>query len=139
MQMEAARAGRRLPAAGAHTVGAPDGLPGVPGTGWSRKHGDLRVPHFLGLHGAQVVPLVTWWFGRRTALRNSTVFVAAASYLFLYLLLFWQALRGQSVVDPDTVMVVALLAWLAGTAAAIAITVRESRAVPARDRMAVMR
>ena len=139
MQMEAARAGHRLPAAGAHTVGGPDGLPGVPGTGWSRKHGDLRVPHFLGLHGAQAVPLIAWWFGRRKALRNSTVVVAAASYLSLCLLLFWQALRGQSVVAADTVMVAALLTWLAGTAAALAITVRESGAAPARDRVAAMR
>src|SRR4051812_21865073 len=47
-QLEAARSSR-LTIAGAHTVGAPDGGPGVPIAGWSREHGDLRVPHFVGL------------------------------------------------------------------------------------------
>ena len=100
-QLEAARAGERMTIAGAHTVGAPDGGPGLTGTGWSTKHGDLRVPHFVGLHALQVLPLVALVLGRlriTQKARQRLVLAAAASYTGLYVILLAQALRGQAVI-----------------------------------------
>ena len=96
-QLEQARITRTMPVAGAHTVGAPDGGPGLPGTGWSREHGDLRVPHFIGLHAMQILPLFAWLMGRN---RPSLVLVAGVAYAALYVILLVQALNGRPLFGP---------------------------------------
>src|SRR5690606_5889838 len=104
--------------AGAHTVGAADGGPGLPGTGWSTEHGDLRVPHFVGLHAMQVLPLVAVFLGRARIARRTAVgivFVAAAAYGSLYALLLGQALGGV----PLAAAAATLAAWAAATAGAV--------------------
>lgn len=95
---------------GGHTVGAPDGGPGLAFLGWSTEHGDLRVAHFLGLHSLQFIPLVAWLvirLGARGAARldNSrqrriTAF-AAFGYGGLVVTALVQALREQPVTRPD--------------------------------------
>ena len=64
----------------------------MPGTGWSREHGDLRVPHFIGLHAMQVLPLFAWLLGRN---RPTLVVLAGTAYAGLYVILLMQALRGR--------------------------------------------
>jgi hypothetical protein len=122
-QIEMLQTTQSLTASGGHTVGGPDGGPGLAGTGWSTRHGDLRIPHFFGLHGFQMLPFLGWLAlrGRRGQVRSQTgfAFTAAASYLAFMAILTWQALRGQSIVAPDAATLIALTAWLLGTAAAI--------------------
>jgi hypothetical protein len=91
-QLDQARVTHQMPISGAHTVGAPDGGPGMPGTGWSREHGDLRVPHFVGLHALQILPMFAWLFARN---RPSLVIAAAAGYAVLFFALMGQALSGR--------------------------------------------
>jgi hypothetical protein len=124
-QIAAARAGHRMTVAGAHTVGAPDGGPGLPGTGWSTEHGDVRVAHFIGMHALQVLPLVALVFVRRgwtEASRVRIVWTLSASYVALFGLLLWQALRGQSITNPDSLTIVAMASWAVLTACAIGLS-----------------
>ena len=121
-QIDHARAGNRMTVSGAHTVGAPDGGPGLAGTGWSREHGDLRVAHFLGLHAIQMLGLAALIFTRRgwPEIRQvRMVWAVAASHVSLFAMLLWQALRGQSVVAPDAATIAALTVWAALTAGAV--------------------
>jgi hypothetical protein len=117
-QLAAAHAGQAMPVIGGHTVGAPDGGPGIPGTGWSTGHGDLRVPHFVGLHALQALLLIAFGLRRRPlpadAQARLTV-TAAGSYFALFAILLAQALRGQPVLHPDTLTVGTLGGWALAT------------------------
>jgi hypothetical protein len=95
-QKEALRNHEHVAVIGAHTVGAPDGGAGLPVAGWSARHGDLRVPHFFGLHGMQIVPLFAWLMGRRRTLSGTLIF--SGGYLAFLALLTWQALAGRPLV-----------------------------------------
>jgi len=103
---------------GAHTVGAPDGGRGMPVTGWSREHGDLRIPHFVGLHALQVLPLLALGL-RRTRLssqrRLRLVVTFAASYAAFVAILLWQALQGRPFLAPEASALALVGGWLAVT------------------------
>ena len=118
-QLAQARETKQMPRSGAHTVGAPDGGAGLPGTGWSVAHGDLRVPHFVGLHAMQALPFVAWLLARRRGARESArlgiVAGAAVSYAALFVLLLSQAMMGQPVIAPAGALASAFAAWAFGT------------------------
>ncbi|MEU9123722.1 hypothetical protein AB0C96_28325 [Streptomyces sp. NPDC048506] len=111
---------------GAHSVGVPDGGPAMPLTGWNTTGGDLRIPHFVGMHALQALPLFLYGVealarrfprlrGERVRLR--LVLVAAGLAAGLLTLVTWQALRGQALIHPDGATLGALGALAAATAA----------------------
>jgi hypothetical protein len=117
-QLADARAGRRMTISGAHSIGGPDGGPGLLVTGWSREHGDVRMPHFIGLHAIQALALIAVGLRRWRApesVRVRALLAAAASYTSLFLLLLWEALRGQSVALHDATAVASIAIWAAFT------------------------
>jgi hypothetical protein len=135
-QIAGARAGMPMTTAGQHSVGGVDGGPGLPVTGWSREHGDVRVPHFVGLHAIQALAIVAvalrrW--RRSEAVRVRTVRAAAASYASLFALLLWQALAGHSVVALDAIGLSALALWAATTVLVLGWIAVGSRAESSRD------
>lgn len=132
-QMAALQAGQQVDMIGAHTVGAPDGGPGLPLLGWSTTYGDLRVGHFVGLHGLQIVPLLGLLLSRRRerwlseAHRVALVWIGAGGYLGLVALVTWQALRQQPLLAPDALTLAALAALIAATAGAALLVILRAR------------
>lgn len=132
---------------GAHSVGVPDGGPGLPVTGWNTTGGDLRVGHFIGLHALQALPLLAWFLttlARRGArldevTRVRLVTIVAAAYAVLVLMSTWQALRGQPLLRPDALTLAAVAALAAATGAAVAVTLAAGRPADRRAARADLR
>jgi hypothetical protein len=132
-------AGAKPSIVGAHSVGVPDGGPGLPILGWSTVGGDLRIPHFAGMHALQLLPLFAMLLAalatrfpalRDAAVRRRLIRVGGLGYVGLIAILTWQALRGQSIASPDvwTLLAVGADAALvgAGFMAAVVTPVRET-------------
>jgi hypothetical protein len=70
----------------------------------------------------QALPLLVVMIRRRVSERSAIrlTMVAAAAYLSLFVLLLWQALRGESFVHPGTTTTMALVVWTVVTVAAAA-------------------
>lgn len=111
-------------------VVARDGVGGMPITHWSTIGGDLRIPHFLGLHGIQLLlitafalawlaPRFPWLRTERT--RAAIISILGIGYLGLMVIALWQALRAQSLIHPDAATLTALGGLVAAVALLLAI------------------
>ena len=108
--------------AGAHTVGAADGGPGLPFFGWSTEAGDLRVSHFFGLHALQVLPLVALLLSVLVAsdrLRVATITGVATSYTLVVAFTYVQALLGQTIAQASTLVALGSILLLGLTVAGL--------------------
>jgi hypothetical protein len=121
-------------AIGAHTVGLPDGGPGMPVTGWSTAGGDLRIPHFVGMHALQLLPLLAMALGLVKSgpladpeVRRRVVLVAGGGYAGLVALVTWQAERGQPLIAPDALTLGALALLVAAVVGATAASLATAR------------
>ena len=121
---------------GAHTVGSTAGGPGLPILGWSTEHGDLRVPHFIGMHALQLIPLALILIelaSRRVAAfrslrtRLGLVWTVTGVYAAVVALVTWQALRGQSIIAPDAATLTAAAAIAAAGAAGVVASIVAGR------------
>ncbi|WP_194972567.1 hypothetical protein [Aquiflexum lacus] len=74
-----------------HTIGLENDNSNLFIVGWSRKVGDLRISHFIGMHALQVLPIFSFY-----ALKNSkaVVFVGIL-YGALAAVTLQQALKGK--------------------------------------------
>lgn len=126
--------GRVIELAAGHTVvdarlrtepAAPDATPGLPITGWSTVGGDLRIPHFLGLHGIQVLlaaAVMTARYAHRRPrpaprderLRTRRIGLLALGWAGAIAITYWQAMRGLPLLRPDSAVLLA-----AGTTAVL--------------------
>jgi hypothetical protein len=124
---------------GAHSVGVDDGGPGLPLLGWSTTGGDLRIPHFVGMHALQLLPLTAAALVllaryapalTEQAVRVRLVWIFGAGYFGLLMVLTWQALRGQPVIHPDSRTLAALGALAAAVSLSTLVAVRRPARAP---------
>lgn len=118
--------------AGAHSVGVADGGPGIPVLGWSTEAGDLRIPHFVGMHALQALVLFVMaleWAARRVAVladvrvRFGLVAIATVLAAATTAIVTVQALMGESIVAPSAAIAGATAVLWSGAAVAATVVV----------------
>ena len=101
-QTAESRVTHQMPISGSHTAGAADGQGGrLPLLGWSTEHGDIRIAHFVGIHGIQVLALLALLFEKRRldSKRSQTLMRAGAFvYCGFFSLSLYQALKGEPLI-----------------------------------------
>lgn len=79
-----------------HTIGGTDGAHGIPILNWSKKFGDPRIAHFIGMHALQVIPLLSFYLLKNTKLTIGVGILYTALAIFTLV----QALKGKSLFAP---------------------------------------
>lgn len=87
---------------GSHWMSAAGADSGLPLFGWSRTGGDLRPPHFLGIHAQQLIPLLALAVPGRGLPSRLAVWAIAAAYAAVTLAVFVQALNDQPLIAAAT-------------------------------------
>ncbi len=90
--------GKPMVTHGGHTVGAPDGVHGLPFVNWSTAFGDLRVAHFFALHSLQTFPLLGLLISHTRLSEHfqvGGVVAGSAVYAAMIWLMYRQAMAGR--------------------------------------------
>ena len=83
-----------------HNVGVADGGEGIPLLNWSTVAGDLRIAHFFGLHGLQIVPIFAYFLSRKSKFTKNRQLLVVTLFALVYSAFigytFYQAKMGHS-------------------------------------------
>ncbi|MBC8754305.1 hypothetical protein H2O64_06455 [Kordia sp. YSTF-M3] len=86
-----------------HNVGVADGGEGLPLVNWSTVAGDLRIAHFFGLHGIQIIPLFAFILSKKwkTSTKNQIIAVVLFGLLYAAWIgyMFYQAKQGIPLIN----------------------------------------
>lgn len=78
-----------------HWVGPAPATPGLPFFGWSTTGGDLRPPHFFGIHAEQALPFFAALVPGRGLLSRLVIWAAAGAYVVFTLWVFARSVAGE--------------------------------------------
>jgi hypothetical protein len=81
-----------------HTVGAVNDNSNMYILGWSMKHGDLRIAHFIGMHALQVLPFLSYYLLKN----NKGTFALVILYTALAFFTLVQALKGNPFIKSQS-------------------------------------
>ena len=86
-----------------HSVAVADGGAGLPFLNWSTIGGDLRIAHFFGLHGIQIIPLFAYWASKKWKSSSRKQIISVTLFGLIYAswigFTFYQAKQGMALIN----------------------------------------